>query len=148
MGLAFQFSDNGWLLVAQDLMRARGLALTKLLIFTGAALFALVLTVWLFIGRKKREYGILRALGMPKGEAGTRLFVPFLLLGFVSALIGLLAAWLATARQLTAAHTPVFISLFLLGALGFLALLGAMAYIGLLIIRRESILALTQEKQK
>ena len=148
MGLTFQFSDNGWLLVAQDLMRARSLARVKLLIFAGAALFALVLTVWLFIGRKKREYGILRAVGMPKGEAGTRLFVPFLLLGLVSALIGLIAAWFVTSRQLTADHAPASISLFLLGALGFLALLGVMAYIGLLIIRRESILALTQEKQK
>ena len=148
MGLTYSFSDNGWLLVAKDLMRARGLARVKLLIFAGAALFALVLTVWLFIGRKKREYGILRALGMPKGEAGTRLFVPFLLLGLVSALIGLLAAWLVTARQLTADHAPASLSLFLMGALGFLALLAVMAYIGLLVIRRESILSLTQEKQK
>ena len=151
MGLTYQFSDNGWLLVARDLMRARGLALTKLLIFTGAAVFALVLTVWLFIGRKKREYGILRALGMGQGEASNRLLIPFLLLGLLSAVLGLLAARIVTGVQLAAsetAHVSASIGLFLLGAAGFLVLLAVMAYAGILLIRRESILALTQEKQK
>jgi hypothetical protein len=151
MGLTYQFSDNGWLLVAQDLMRARGLALTKLLIFTGAALFALVLTVWLFIGRKKQEFGILRSLGMRQGEASSRLFVPFLFLGAVAVVLGLLAARIVTGVQLAAsetAHVSASFGLFLLGAAGFLALLAGMAYIGLLLIRRESILALTQERQK
>ena len=77
-----------------------------------------------------------------------RLFVPFLLLGLVSALIGILAAWLVTAGQLKEGYAPASITLFLLGALGFLILLAAMAYIGILVIRRESILALIQEKQK
>ena len=150
MGLTYQFSDNGWLLVAQDLMRARSLALVKLLIFSGAALFALVLTVWLFIGRKKREYGILRALGMKQGEASSRLFVPFLLLGGLAAVLGLLAARIVTGVQLAAsetAHVSASAALFLLGAVGFLALLAAMAFVGLLLIRRKSILELTQEKK-
>ncbi len=151
MGLIYQFSDGGWLDVAKDLMRARSLALVKLLIFAGAAVFALVLTVWLFIGRKKREYGILRALGMEQGEASNRLFVPFLLLGTLAAILGLLTARIVTAYQLThstASHVSADLGLFLLGGLGFLFLLAAMAYAGLLSIRRETILELTQEKQK
>ena len=151
MGLTYSFSDGGWLLVAKDLTRARSLALVKLLIFSGAALFALILTVWLFIGRKKREFGILRALGMPKGEASNRLFIPFLILGAISTVLGFLAARIVTSVQLAAsetAHVSADLTLFLVGALGFLLLLAVMAYVGLLIIRRESILALTQEKQK
>ncbi len=148
MGLTYQFSDGGWLQVASDLTRARSLAQVKLLIFAGAALFALVLTVWLFIGRKKREYGILRALGMGKRQAGARLFVPFLMLGLVSTLAGFLVSWLVTAGRLAADHAQASPALFLLGGLGFLALLAAMAFAGLLLIRRESILELTQEKQK
>ena len=150
MGLTYSFSDSGWLLVAKDLMLARSLARTRLLIFTGAALFALVLTVWLFIGRKKREYGILRALGMPKGEAGMCLYAPFLLLGAAASALGLLAARAITARKLTAAgaeYTQMAPGLFLLGALGFLAMLALMALGGLLLIRRRSILALIQEKK-
>jgi len=150
MGLTYEFSDGGWLQIGEGLMQSRRLALVKLLIFSGAALFALVLTVWLFIGRKKREYGILRALGMPRGEAGKRLVVPFLILGLVSAVLGLAAARIITARQLMAeaAHAPASFSLFLLGALGFLALLAIVALIGLLLVRRKSILELVQEKQK
>ena len=121
-----------------------------LIISAAIILVALVLTVWLFIGRKKREYGILRALGMPRGEAGNRLYVPFLILGLVSAVLGLAAARIITARQLMAeaAHAPASFSLFLLGALGFLALLAVVALIGLLLVRRKSILELVQEKQK
>ena len=154
MGLSCQFSDGGWLQIADELIQAKNLSLVKLLIFSGAALFALILTVWLFIGRKKREYGILRALGMPGGEAGSRLVTPFLLLGVLAAAIGLLISRIVSLRQLAAAseeagaHAPAPFGLFLLGALGFLVLLALAAFIGLLLIRRKSILELVQEKQK
>ena len=148
MGKPYAFSDGGWLQIADELMQAKSLSLVKLLIFSAAALFALILTVWLFIGRKKREYGILRALGMEKGKAGSRLVVPFLLLGILAATAGLIAARIVTARQLAAEHAPASFGLFLLGALGFLVLLALAAFIGLLLIRRKSILELVQEKQK
>ncbi len=148
MGLTYSFSDSGWILVAKDLMLARSLARTKLIIFAGAALFALVLTVWLFIGRKKREYGILRALGMPARQAVGRLFIPFFVLGVISTLLGLLLSWAVTLRRLAESHASPAPDLFLLGGLGFLVLLALMAFIGLALIRRESILSLTQEKQK
>ena len=151
MGLTYTFSDGGWIQVAKDLTRARGLALVKLLVFSGAALFALILTVWLFIGRKKREYGILRALGMGRNAASNRLFVPFLLLGVLAAVLGLLASRIVMARQLAASgagYVQAGPGLFLLGALGFLVLLAAMAFAGLLMIRRRSVLELIQERQK
>ena len=152
-GRLYEFSDGGWSLVAEDLVQAKNLALVKLLIFSAAALFALVLTVWLFIGRKKREYGILRALGMPKGEASDRLFVPFLLLGILSAVLGLIIARVVSLRQLAAAaeeaavHEPAGVGLFLLGAAGFLIVLAAIALAGLALIRRKSVLELVQEKK-
>ncbi|MBR3059341.1 MAG: ABC transporter permease [Oscillospiraceae bacterium] len=150
LGVNYQFSDGGWLQIGENLMQSRKIALVKLLIFSGAALFALVLTVWLFIGRKKQEYGILRALGMNKKEAGARLYVPFVLLGILSTLLGFAAARIVTARQLAAeaAHVPAPLSVFLLGALGFLALLAVLAFLGLLLVRRRSILELVQGKQK
>ena len=130
--------------MGEDLLRARSLSLVKLLIFSAAALFALILTVWLFIGRKKREYGILRALGMPRGEAGRSLLIPFLILGLVSAVLGLLTARIVTARQLGTGHVPAGPGLFLLGALGFLVLLVLLSFVGLLLVRRRSILELVQ----
>ena len=75
-------------------------------------------------------------------DAGT--LAPYL----VPVILGLLAARIVTARQLAADHVPAGLSLFLLGALGFLILLAVMALVGILIIRRSSILKLIQEKQK
>ena len=144
----YQFSDGGWLQIADELIQAKNIALLKLLVFSGAALFALILTVWLFIGRKKKEYGILRALGMPKGAASGQLFIPFLILGVAAAVVGLAAARIVTVRQLEMGHTPAGLSLFLVGALCFLVLLVLAAFVGLLHIRRRSVLELIQEKHK
>jgi ABC-type lipoprotein release transport system permease subunit len=152
MCISYVFSDGGWSSVGPDLMQARTIALVKLAIFACAAVFALLLTVWLFIGRKKREFAICRALGMPKGEASLLLYLPFLALGAVSALAGAVAARVFGLRQIETAqaeamesiamHTPAGPGLYVLGALGFLALLAALAWGGILLIRRRGILEL------
>ena len=151
LGLGYVFSDEGWSQIGEELMQSRTIALVKLLVFGGAAVFALLLTVWLFIGRKKREYAIYRALGMPKCEASMHLYVPFLALGAVSAVIGTAAARVFSLRQLAAsstevatAHTPAGPGLYVLGTLGFLLVLAAFAWGGILIIRRKSVLELLQ----
>ena len=151
MGLSYVFSDGGWSAVGPDLMQARTIALVKLLVFGGAAVFALVLTVWLFIGRKKREYAIYRALGMPIPGASMQLYVPFLMLGILSAVVGAIAARVFSLRQLAASsaevatgHTPAGPGLYVLGALGFLLVLAAFAWAGILLIRRRSVLELLQ----
>ena len=149
MGLNYLFSDGGWSAIAQDLIQARSVSLVKLLVFGGAAVFAVVLTVWLFISRKKREYAIYRALGMPIRAASMQLYVPFLLLGVISTLAGTIAARIFSLRQLAVTssetasiHLPIGTSLYILGGLGFLVVLAAFAWTGILIIRRKSILEL------
>ena len=152
MGLSYVFSDGGWSQIGEELMQSRSIALVKLLVFGGAAIFALVLTVWLFIGRKKREYAIYRALGMPVKGASMQLYIPFLLLGCLSAVVGAVTARVFSLRQLTQAqadamtetamHTPSGPGLYFLGALGFLSVLAAFAWGGILLIRRRSILEL------
>ena len=142
LGLTYTFSDGGWPQVGKELVQARDLALVKLLIFAAAALFALVLTIWLFITRKKREYGILRALGMSRGEATDRLFIPLVMLGTISAVLGTLAAFLFAGEAAASAL------LLCLGALGFLVLLALLAWGGIRLIQRRSIWALVQEGRK
>ena len=158
MGLTYVFSDGGWSTVGPDLMQARSIALVKLLVFTAAAVFALMLTVWLFIGRKKREYAIYRALGMPMRGASMQLYVPFLMLGGVSAVIGAVAARVFSLRQIAEAqadamtdaamHTPAGPGLYVLGTLGFLLVLAAFAWAGILLIRRKSVLEILQGEGK
>ena len=142
LGLTYTFSDGGWPQVGKELVQARDLALVKLFIFAAAALFALVLTIWLFITRKKREAGILRALGMNRGEATGRLFIPLVMLGTVSAVLGTLAAFLFAGEAAASAL------LLCLGALGFLVLLALLAWGGIRLIQRRSIWALVQEGRK
>ncbi len=154
MGLSYVFSDGGWSQIGEDLMQARSIALVKLLVFGGSAIFALVLTVWLFIGRKKRGYAIYRALGMPVKGASMQLYIPFLLLGCLSAVVGAVTARLFSLRQLTQAqadamtetamHTPSGPGLYFLGTFGFLLVLAAFAWCGILLIRRKSVLELLQ----
>ena len=152
MGISYVFSDGGWSAVGPNLMQARTIALVKLLVFGGAAVFALVLTVWLFIGRKKREYAIYRALGMPVLGASQQLYVPFILLGAVSAVVGAITARMFSLRQLSKAqaeameavalHTPAGPGLYILGTIGFLLVLAVFAWCGILLIRRKSVLEL------
>jgi ABC-type lipoprotein release transport system permease subunit len=148
MGLNYVFSDGGWSAIGQDLMQARSLALVKMLAFGGAAVFALVLTVWLFIGRKKREYAIYRALGMPQRRASIQLYAPFLVLGAVSAVVGTVAARMFSLRQFMSSgevvttYVPARSELYVMGALGFLVVLAALAWCGVLLIRRKSVLEL------
>ena len=151
MSIPYMWNDMGWSHIGRELMRARDLARVKLLIFAGAAVFALVLTIWLFIGRRKREYAIYRALGMPVRGASMQLYAPFLMLGAVAAVVGAVAARVFSLRQLAAssaevvtAHTPAGPVLYVLGALGFLLALAAFAWCGIRIIRRRTVLELLQ----
>jgi hypothetical protein len=145
MNLTYTFSDGGWLKVGKELIQARDLALMKVLIFAGAAIFALVLTIWLFVTRKKREYGILRALGMGKGESSGRLFFPLVILGAVSAVLGALIAYSVTLSRTQVSASPL---LFLLGGLAFFVLLLLLSWCGIMLLWRKSILELVQEEKK
>ena len=150
MGLNCSFYDWGWSDVGPDLIQARNLARIKLLIFVGAAVMSMLLTVWLFIGRKKREFGILRALGMPRKEASRWLFTPFLCLGTLSALLGAAVAGWMNGRQLgqmvelREKASPAGAAVYILGAIGFLLVLAALAWGDILLIRRKSILELVR----
>ena len=80
-----------------------------------------------------------------------QLYVPFLLLGTVSAVAGAVAARVFSLRQLAessaevaTAHAPAGPGLYVLGTLGFLLVLAALAWAGILLIRRRSVLELLQ----
>ena len=53
----------------EQLTQAGGLTLVKLVAFTVSAVLVLLLTVYLYILRKKKEFAVMRALGCPAGEA-------------------------------------------------------------------------------
>ncbi len=156
LGLKYAWNDAGWPIVAEKLAEARSLSRMKLLIFTGAALLAAALTVYLFLHRRRREYAVLRALGTPRKAAAKALWLPLLALVAFSAALGLGAAWLrsgAAAKRSAAefaeagleAMPEAHIGVYLLGALGLLAAVCLLSSVYLGILGSRSPLKLMQE---
>lgn len=88
MGLALRFSDGGWSGM-KDSFKTGPLAsfLTTVLYVLGAAL-ALLLAVYLYIGRNKKVYAIMRTLGVPSKKAGGTSALPFAVLSIFAVLLG------------------------------------------------------------
>ncbi len=88
LDLELEFSDRGWLDVKDSLgMGALASLLTTVLYIAGAAL-ALFLAVYLYIGRNKKSYAIMRMLGVPGKEAGNFVLLPFVLVSALAVSIG------------------------------------------------------------
>ena len=98
MGMKVYFSDGGWLKLEEQFKQAKTLSMTKLLAFSAAAILAAILIVYLFIGRKKREYAIMRALGTTKRRANRTLFVPLMLLSIIAVIMGGIGAAIYTSQ--------------------------------------------------
>ena len=84
LGLTLIFNDGGWLKVEKQLSRADILGVIKLILYALSVAAGIGLTAYLFIGRKKKEYAIMRALGRPKRSAGRSLYVPLGLLAAIA----------------------------------------------------------------
>lgn len=74
--LELDFSDKGWLDVKDNFgMGQMASHLTTVLYILGAML-ALILAVYLYIGRNKKSYAIMRTLGVPGRPAGKSVILP------------------------------------------------------------------------
>ncbi len=86
--LRLDFLDRGWLDVKDSFaMGAFTSLLTTVLYIVGAAL-ALFLAVYLYIGRNKKSYAIMRMLGVPGRAAGNSVVIPFVAVSLLAAPIG------------------------------------------------------------
>lgn len=80
LGLGLRFSDGGWQGMKNSFVTGPLIScLTTALYVTGAAL-ALLLAVYLYIGRNKQSYAIMRTLGVTSRKAGNSIAIPFYLL--------------------------------------------------------------------
>jgi hypothetical protein len=114
MGLTLIFHDGGWSGISAGFLAAQKLSMIKLAALTASSVAATVFVVYLFIGRRKREYAVMRALGTPRGASARSLLVPLMALSIVSVLAGSAAAWAYTAK--TIAKSSVLSALEKLGA--------------------------------
>lgn len=103
LNVALRFSDGGWLSM-KDSFETGTLAsfLTTVLYIVGAVL-ALLLAVFLYAGRNKTVYAIMRTLGVPGRQAGNSFVLPLGILSMVAIPSGGIAGLIYTSK--TAAKT-------------------------------------------
>lgn len=88
LDLKLDYSDKGWMDVKESFRKGtRMLLLTMVLYVVGAAL-ALSLAVYLYIGRNRKTYAIMRTLGVPGREAGWAVVFPFAVLSALAVPLG------------------------------------------------------------
>ena len=106
LGLTLYFSDGGWLALEAQVSQASTLAAVRLLLLSLSVFVAIGLTVYLFIGRKKKEYAIMRALGTPVRASGRSLYIPLGLMAVVALVAGNLLAGMFTGGTIERALKP------------------------------------------
>ena len=93
LGLHLIFNDKGWLAIQEEYRVAVWRSAINIAVFSVAMVIATWFTVHLFIGRKKKEYAIMRALGLPKNESAYTLVLPLISITTASVLVGVGATW-------------------------------------------------------
>lgn len=102
MGLRLIFDDGDWPAIEDAFKAARQLSLIKIAVFSAAVAAATGFVVYLYIGRKKKEYAVMRALGTTRKVSARTLLLPLSAVAAASVLAGSGAAWLYTV--MTVAH--------------------------------------------
>jgi len=155
MGLTLRLSNGGWLELEKQFSLAQSLAVIAILSIAAAGMVAIGLTVYLFVGRKKRDYAVMRALGVTRRSADRSLFLPLLTVAVAAIIVGSAGALIYTEGLIAEALAPLIetghdvnVSVPLTAILGcvsgMIALLCIFAMFGLWRIGRSSPLALLQ----
>ncbi len=105
MGLKIIFNDGGWPDIVDKYKMSIKLSLIAIIALSVAVIASTVLIVYLFIGRKKKEYAILRALGTSRKESVKALILPFMILSITAILTGSCIAWIYTTNTISKSST-------------------------------------------
>ena len=94
MGLKLVFDDGGWSEIAEGYRSAKQTSIVKIAILSAAVAVVTWTTVYLFIGRKKKEYAIMRALGTNKKASARAMLTPLMSVVATSVFVGVGVAWI------------------------------------------------------
>ena len=99
-GLTLVLGKNGeaWRKISGSFNSASDVSTLTIGIFLVAEIAVAVFVVYLYIGRRKREYAIMRVHGVTGKKAGNALLVPFMLLGFAAVIAGCAGAFAYTTQ--------------------------------------------------
>ena len=107
LGLTLMFTDGGWSAVEKQIMQAKTLATVRLLLLAFAVILAICLTVYLFVGRKRKEYAIMRALGTPIWLSSRTLYIPLATLGIFAPAVGTVFGYYFTGSRIENVLAPL-----------------------------------------
>jgi predicted lysophospholipase L1 biosynthesis ABC-type transport system permease subunit len=102
MGLSLRFSDGGWSMVRESIDISDTAALLTTAMYAIGAALALLLSVYLFIGRNMKTYAISRALGVPRKAARRSLTLPLGVLSVLAIPAGAAVGLAYTSRTIEA----------------------------------------------
>jgi ABC-type transport system, involved in lipoprotein release, permease component len=99
-GLTLVLGKNGdaWRKISSSFNSASDVSTLTIGVFLLAEMAVAIFVVYLYIGRRKREYAIMRVHGVTGKKAGNALFIPFMLLGFAAILAGCAGAFAYTTQ--------------------------------------------------
>jgi hypothetical protein len=96
LGLKLIFDNDGWPSIVEAFETSKQLSLIAIAGLSVAIIAATGFIVFLFIGRKKKEYAVMRALGTPRKASAKALILPLMVLSVVAVLAGSGVAWFYT----------------------------------------------------
>lgn len=99
-GYQIKLEDGGWLALKEQFEDSKKTAIYTLISTLIAVAFANVLVVYLYVGRKKRDYAIMRALGTEKKICMRSIVIPVGLIVGISLILGIGLAWITLGSSL------------------------------------------------
>lgn len=103
LGIHMRFSDGGWLSIQESFETGLRTACFTTVLYLIGAVLALFLAVYLYVGRNKKSYAIMRTLGVPPRKATNTVVLPLVCLSALAIPVGAAAGIFYTAK--TAAKT-------------------------------------------
>ncbi len=87
-GLRLDASDGGWMDVKDSFGRGERMSLLTTSLYLAGAALALFLAAYLYVGRNRKTYAVMRAFGVPGKEAALSAVLPFAALASLAVLLG------------------------------------------------------------
>lgn len=84
MGLGMRFSDGGWTSMKDSFQTGAAASILTTVLYVAGAALSLLLAVYLYIGRNKKAYAIMRTLGVSGKKAGNSVALPFVVLSIIA----------------------------------------------------------------
>jgi ABC-type lipoprotein release transport system permease subunit len=154
LGFNLTFVENNGAAFWAGVLPVQRSALTGVLIYSLVLLLALTLADFLYLSQRRKDYAILRALGVPRGKANRQVLLPILCIGAAGVIAGEGPAWFYalanTAKTFSKLPTPAgaapFTGLnplyFIAFCMGLLLLVFGFAWVGVSILAKKPVLEL------